>query len=57
MPSLKVIITRQNSISNNSSLEDELGLSSYDLALISINKIRMKGKLSIKEPAEITYLI
>tara|TARA_B100001029_G_C14955241_1_gene391199 strand:+ start:400 stop:573 length:174 start_codon:yes stop_codon:yes gene_type:complete len=57
MSSSKVIITRQKSISNQFSLEDEVGLSTYDLALISLRKIIKKSKSSLKEPSENTYLI
>ena len=57
MSSSKVIITRQKSISNQFSLEDEVGLSTYDLALISLRKNIKKSKSSLKEPSENTYLI
>ena len=40
----KVIITKQKTIVNQYSFENEVGLSSYDLALISMNKINMMSK-------------
>ena len=57
MDSQKVIITKQISKINQYSLENEVGLSTYDLALISINKIIKKSKSSMIQPSEITYLI
>ena len=57
MASPKVIITKQLSKINQNSLEDEIGLSTYDLALISINKIIKKRKASMNQPSKITYLI
>ena len=53
----KVVITNQKSISNQYSFENEVGLSSYDLALISINKITMKSKLFINDSSKTTFLI
>ena len=57
MDSQEVIITKQISKTNQYSLENEVGLSTYDLALISINKIIKKSKSSMIQPSEITYLI
>ena len=39
----KVIITNQQKIVNLDSFENQVGLSSYDLALISLNKITNKS--------------
>ena len=47
----KVIITKQLSITSEYSLENEIGLSTYDLALISINKITQKIQSSINQPS------
>ena len=57
MASPKVIITKQLSKINQNSLEYEIGLSTYDLALISINKIIKKRKASMNKTSKITYLI
>ena len=57
MYSPKVIITKQNVISKQYSFENEIGLSTYDLALISINKLIKKNKSSIKDEMQNTYLI
>tara|TARA_Y100001968_G_C19067166_1_gene576554 strand:+ start:162 stop:329 length:168 start_codon:yes stop_codon:yes gene_type:complete len=40
----KVIIHKQKMTPNQYSFENEVGLSSYDLALISINQIKKKSK-------------
>ncbi len=40
----KVIITNQKTITNKYSFEHEVGLSSYDLALMSVDKINRKNK-------------
>ncbi len=40
----KVIITNQQKTVNLDSFENQVGLSSYDLALISLNKITNKSK-------------
>ena len=53
----KVIITKPKKIANQNSFENEVGLSSYDLALISINKIREKSKLFINDSSKTTFLI
>ena len=53
----KVIITKQREIANPFSFENEVGLSSYDLALISINKIAMKSKKFINDSSKSTFLI
>ena len=57
MHTSKVIITKQNRIGYNHSFENELGLSSYDLALISINKITSNTKKDINNFSKTTYLI
>ena len=53
----KVIITKQKTIANQYSFENEVGLSSYDLALISINKITKKSKAFINDSSKTTFLI
>ena len=53
----KVIITKQKTIANQYSFENEVGLSSYDLALISINKISKKSKSFINDSSTTTFLI
>ena len=57
MDTPKVIITKQKTIAKQFSFEYEIGLSSYDLALISINKIIMKSNSSINDSQKSTYLI
>tara|TARA_Y100001968_G_C19398648_1_gene739778 strand:- start:1372 stop:1545 length:174 start_codon:yes stop_codon:yes gene_type:complete len=57
MEAPKVIITKQTSIPRKHSLEYEIGLSTFDLALISINKITNNRKSNIKEQRKNTYLI
>ncbi len=57
MISSKVIITRQKSIANHYSFEDEIGLSTYDLHLISIAKTINNSNLSMNEASKTTYLI
>ena len=57
MDSSKVIITNQNTITNHYTLESEIGLSSYDLALISINKMIVNRKSDMEEVLNDTYLI
>ena len=52
-----VIITKQKKIAIYFSFENKIGLSSYDLALISINKITKKSKLSMNDSPKSTYLI
>ena len=49
----KVIITNQKTIVNFDSFEDQVGLSSYDLALISICKIKKKSKSYINDSSEL----
>ena len=44
MDTTKVIVTKQKTIAKQFSFEYEIGLSSYDLALISIDKITKKSK-------------
>ena len=53
----KVIITKQKTITNQYSFENEVGLSSYDLALISISKISKKRKSYLKDSSKVTFLI
>ncbi len=53
----KVIITKQKTIAKQFSYEYEIGLSSYDLALISIDKITKKSKSLINDSLKSTYLI
>tara|TARA_B100000700_G_C14673255_1_gene681826 strand:+ start:38 stop:211 length:174 start_codon:yes stop_codon:yes gene_type:complete len=57
MNNTKVIITKQKTIAHNYSFENEVGLSSYDLALISIKKINMKSKSFINNSSKTTFLI
>tara|TARA_B100000965_G_C19219814_1_gene595370 strand:- start:223 stop:396 length:174 start_codon:yes stop_codon:yes gene_type:complete len=57
MISSKVIITRKKSIANHYAFEDEIGLSTYDLALISIAKTINNSNLSMNEDSKTTYLI
>ncbi|WP_269610615.1 hypothetical protein [Prochlorococcus marinus] len=57
MDTPKVIITKQKTIANQFSFEYEIGLSSYDLALISINKITKKSKSLMNDYSKSTYLI
>ena len=57
MNTSKVIITKQKMIAKQFPFEYEIGLSSYDLALISINKINKKRKLSMNDSTKSTYLI
>ena len=53
----KVIITKQKTIANQYSFENEVGLSSYDIALISIDKISKKRKSIINDTSQTTFLI
>ena len=53
----KVIITQQRTIAKHFSFENEIGLSSYDLALISKNKINKKSKALLNDFQTCTYLI
>ena len=57
MHTAKVIISEQNRIANKYVFENEVGLSTYDLTLISINKIANNSKKFINDFSEITYLI
>ena len=52
-----VIITNQKAIEKVYYLEDEVGLSTYDLTLISYDKINKKRKASMKENTKSTFLI
>ena len=53
----KVIITNQQKIVNLDSFENQVGLSSYDLALISLNKITNKSKSYLNDSSRITFSI
>ncbi len=53
----KVIITKQKTIVNFDSFEDQVGLSSYDLALISLDKITNKSKSYLNDSSRITFSI
>ena len=53
----KVIITKQKKIVNLDSFENQVGLSSYDLALISLNKITNKSKSYFNDSSRITFSI
>ncbi len=57
MDNSKVIITNQKRIAKHYSFENEVGLSSYDLALISISKITNKSKTYTNDSLKTTYLI
>ena len=57
MKSSKVTITYQDTITKEYPFEYEVGLSSYDLALISINKIMNKANFNVNDSKLITYLI
>ena len=53
----KLIITNQKTIVNFDLFEDQVGLSSYDLALISLNKITNKSKSYLNDSSRITFSI
>ena len=53
----KVIITNQKKIVNLDSFENQVGLSSYDLALISLYKITNKSKSYLNDSSRITFSI
>ena len=53
----KVIITKQKKVANHYSFENEIGLSSYDLALISHNKITKKINSFRNDSPKTTFLI
>ena len=53
----KVIITNQKKIVNLDSFENQVGLSSYDLALISLDKITNKSKSYFNDSSRITFSI
>tara|TARA_B100000214_G_C23394302_1_gene368613 strand:- start:91 stop:264 length:174 start_codon:yes stop_codon:yes gene_type:complete len=57
MDTQKVIITKQKTICKPFSFEDEIGLSSYDIALISIDKKSKKSKLIVNDASKAMYLI
>ena len=53
----KVIITNQKELVNLDSFENLVGLSSYDLALISLNKITNESKSYLNDSSRITFSI
>ena len=57
MDSSKVIITKRIFGSKKFSFENEIGLSSYDLALMSINKKVENSYFNLNESNNETYLI
>jgi len=57
MDTSKVIITNQKRPAIQYSFENEVGLSSYDLALISFNKITRKSRSYLKDSLNTTFLI
>ena len=57
MDTPKVIIKKQKTIAKQFSFEYEIGLSSYDLALISVNRITKKSKSLMNQSSKFTYLI
>ena len=57
MDTSKVIITNPKTVVKKFSFEYEIGLSSYDLALISNNKITKRMKSLMNESPKSTYLI
>ena len=56
MDTSKVIITKQKAIAKQYPFENEVGLSSYDLALISLGKTSKKTKSHINASTKTTYL-
>ena len=57
MDTSKVVIANQKRLAMQYSFENEVGLSSFDLALISFNKITRKKKSYIKGSLNTTFLI
>ena len=57
MDSTKVIITKKNAVSKKYSFENEVGLSTYDLAFISIGKIIMRDESASNNSSSTSYLI
>jgi len=57
MDTSNTINTKPKMIAKQSSFESEIGLSSYDLALISINKIANKSNSLKYDSLNSTYLI
>tara|TARA_Y100000766_G_C18832036_1_gene568528 strand:- start:837 stop:1010 length:174 start_codon:yes stop_codon:yes gene_type:complete len=57
MDTSKVIITHQKKKAKKFSFENEIGLSSYDLALISVDKITKKSQSLINNSSKYTFLI
>ena len=53
----KVIITNQKKLVNLDSFENQVGLSSYDLALSSLDKITNKSKSYLNDSSRITFSI
>ena len=57
MDNSKVIITKQKTIAKHFSFEYEIGLSSYDLALISNSQITKSSESLMYDSSNSTYLI
>ena len=57
MDTSKSIIANQERLAMQYSFENEVGLSSYDLALISIDKITKRRKSHVNDTSKITFLI
>ena len=57
MDAQKEIISKQKSIAKHYSFENEIVLSSYDLALISFTKITKKSQSSINDFPKTTFVI
>ena len=53
----KVIITNTKVFTSQFCFENEVGLSSYDLALMSRRRILKRSKADIEETSKISYLI
>ena len=53
----KLVITKQSTIAKQFSFEYKIGLSSYDLALISNNKITKRSESLMYDSSNSTYLI
>ena len=57
METPKVIITKHKIIPKQYPFENEVGLSSYDLALISFKKITKRSQSCLNGSLKTTYLI
>ena len=57
MDTPKVIIKKQKTIAKQFPFEYEIGLSSYDLALISSNKINKKSRLLMNDSSKTSCFI